>query len=58
MHYSLFSPLETRRFEIEKSVVKRMKVPRYQTARIDPMLVLPDRPKPPKKAAPSPTPAS
>jgi murein DD-endopeptidase MepM/ murein hydrolase activator NlpD len=43
LHYGLFSPLETRRFEVAQDVRKRMKVPRYQIARIDPQLVLPER---------------
>jgi len=57
LHYGLFSPLETATFGIDKDVVKRMKLPDQQIARIDPMLVLPDRPKPTKKPAASPTPA-
>ena len=52
VHYGLFSPLETETFGIDPEVVKRMKVPDQQIARIDPLLVLPDRPKKPK---PSPT---
>ena len=64
LHYGLFSPLETATFGIDKDVVKRMKVPDRQIARIDPQLVLPERPKPTKapasgaaSPAPSPTPA-
>lgn len=56
LHYGLFSPLETGTFAIEPDVVKRLKVPRAQIARIDPLLVLPQhatRPKP----TPSPTPS-
>lgn len=41
LHYGLFSPLETRTFAIEPDVVKRMKVPAAQIARIDPLLVIP-----------------
>ena len=52
LHYGLFSPLETATFGIDKDVVKRMKVPDKQIARIDPLLVLPERPKP-TKAPPS-----
>jgi murein DD-endopeptidase MepM/ murein hydrolase activator NlpD len=48
LHYGLFSPLETETFGIDPEVVKRMKVPDQQIARIDPLLVLPDRPKKPK----------
>jgi murein DD-endopeptidase MepM/ murein hydrolase activator NlpD len=49
LHYGLFSPLETASFAIEPDVVKRMKVPKYQIARVDPLIVLPqhaDKPKP------------
>jgi murein DD-endopeptidase MepM/ murein hydrolase activator NlpD len=55
LHYGLFSPLETATFAIEPDVVKRMKVPAAQIARIDPLLVIPipgAKPKP----SPSPTP--
>ena len=48
LHYGLFSPLETATFGIDPKVVKRLKVPDQQIARIDPLLVLPDRPKKPK----------
>jgi murein DD-endopeptidase MepM/ murein hydrolase activator NlpD len=41
VHYGLFSPLETKTFEIDPAVVKRMKVPALQIARVDPLLVLP-----------------
>ncbi len=54
LHYGLFSPLETATFAIDADVVKRMKVPDRQIARIDPMLVLPERPKPTKRPSPSP----
>ncbi len=37
VHYGLFSPLETKTFAVEPAVVKRMKVPRFQIARIDPL---------------------
>lgn len=43
LHYGLFSPLETAVFEIKPELVKSLKLPRYQTARIDPLLVLPPR---------------
>ena len=55
LHYGLFSPSERATFAIEPDVVKRMKVPDRQIARIDPMLVLGERPKFPKPSA-SPTP--
>jgi murein DD-endopeptidase MepM/ murein hydrolase activator NlpD len=53
LHYGLFSPVESRRFAIEADVAKRMKLPRYEVARIDPLIVLPARTKAPK---PTPTP--
>jgi murein DD-endopeptidase MepM/ murein hydrolase activator NlpD len=58
LHYGLFSPLETATFGIDKDVVKRMKLPDQQIARIDPLLVLPDRAKPTKKPQASTDPAS
>jgi murein DD-endopeptidase MepM/ murein hydrolase activator NlpD len=41
LHYGLFDPLETATFAIEPDVVKRMKVPASQIARVDPLIVLP-----------------
>jgi murein DD-endopeptidase MepM/ murein hydrolase activator NlpD len=52
VHYGLFSPLETATFEIDPDVVKRMKVPDRQTARIDPLRVLPQH-APKASASPS-----
>ena len=55
LHYGLFSPLETATFAIEPDVVKRMKVPSAQIARIDPLLVIPTpgaKPKPTPSATP------
>jgi murein DD-endopeptidase MepM/ murein hydrolase activator NlpD len=43
LHYSLFSPLETRTFGIEPKVAKDMRLPRLEIARVDPLLVLPYR---------------
>jgi murein DD-endopeptidase MepM/ murein hydrolase activator NlpD len=43
VHYGLFSPLESASFAIDPGVVKRMKVPATEIARIDPLLVLPYR---------------
>ena len=37
---SLFSPLETATFGIDPVVIKRMRVPSAQIARIDPLMVL------------------
>jgi murein DD-endopeptidase MepM/ murein hydrolase activator NlpD len=60
VHYGLYSPLETATFAIRPDVVKRMKLPRREIARVDPLLVLPPKagvnaPKVPKATA-SPTP--
>ncbi len=43
VHYGLFSPLETARCAMEPAVMKRMKIPGYQIARVDPLRVLPQR---------------
>jgi murein DD-endopeptidase MepM/ murein hydrolase activator NlpD len=42
VHYGLFSPLETATFGIDPAVVKRMKVPKREIARVDPLIVLPE----------------
>lgn len=52
LHYGLFSPLEARAFALDPAVVERMLVPTHQTARVDPLLVLPWRPDP--RATPTP----
>ena len=60
LHYDLFSPLEQTPMAIRSDVVKRMKLPTAEIARIDPLLVLPPRaginapakPKPRPTAAP------
>jgi murein DD-endopeptidase MepM/ murein hydrolase activator NlpD len=44
VHYGLFSPWETDTFRIRPDVVKRMKVPKLEIARVDPLLVLPPKP--------------
>ena len=51
LHYGLFSPVEVATFAIDPTVVKRMKVPGLEIARIDPMPVLGPRPKAPKPSA-------
>jgi murein DD-endopeptidase MepM/ murein hydrolase activator NlpD len=57
LHYGLFSTAEVATFGIDAAVVKRMKVPSRQIARIDPMLVLGERPAVPKPSTePTPTP--
>jgi murein DD-endopeptidase MepM/ murein hydrolase activator NlpD len=50
LHYGLFSPLERRVFTTDAAVAKRMKLPLAEIARVDPLRVLPARP----KAAPKP----
>ncbi len=60
VHYGLFSPWETSTFRIKPDVAKRMKLPKAEIARIDPLLVMPPKagvnaPKAPK-AVPSPSP--
>jgi murein DD-endopeptidase MepM/ murein hydrolase activator NlpD len=57
LHYGLFSPYERAEFAIDPAVVKRMKVPAAQIARVDPLLVLPARPPRVPKAVPDPSPA-
>lgn len=55
LHFGMFSPLETATMAIDPDVAKRMKLPGFEIARIDPLLVLPDRPTPTKKPTPTPT---
>jgi murein DD-endopeptidase MepM/ murein hydrolase activator NlpD len=59
VHYGLFSRWETKTFGIRPDVVKRMKLPKAEIARVDPLLVLPPKPgvNAPKvpKASPSPS---
>lgn len=43
LHYGLFSPLEPDLFGIEPGVVERMLLPAWEIARVDPLLVLPER---------------
>ena len=62
VHYGLFSPWETATFAIRPDVVKRMKLPKLEIARVDPLLVLPPKPgvNAPKapKVSPSPSPTA
>jgi murein DD-endopeptidase MepM/ murein hydrolase activator NlpD len=62
VHYGLYSPWETATFAIRPDVVKRMKLPNLEIARVDPLLVLPPKPgvNAPKapKASPSPSPVA
>ena len=41
VHYGLFSPFETRTFGVRADILRRLKLPKYEIARIDPLLVLP-----------------
>ena len=41
VHYGLFSPLTTKLFGVRADIIKRMKVPPHEIARIDPLAVLP-----------------
>jgi murein DD-endopeptidase MepM/ murein hydrolase activator NlpD len=41
VHYGLFSPLETKSFGVRADILRRLKLPKYEIARIDPLLVLP-----------------
>ncbi len=43
LHYGLFSPAETAMYRLRKDIAKRMKLPRHELARIDPLGVLPHR---------------
>ena len=52
VHYGLFSPLETATFGIDKTVIKKLRVPPIQIARIDPLVVLPPRPQDQPSASP------
>ena len=46
LHYGLFSPFERGEIAIDPGVAKRMKLPRAEIGRVDPLVVLPKRPKP------------
>jgi murein DD-endopeptidase MepM/ murein hydrolase activator NlpD len=41
VHYGLFSPLETRTFGVRPDIVRRMRLPKFEIARVDPLAVLP-----------------
>jgi murein DD-endopeptidase MepM/ murein hydrolase activator NlpD len=41
LHYGLFSPLETNVFGLRSDIRKHMRLPAWEIARIDPLLVLP-----------------
>jgi murein DD-endopeptidase MepM/ murein hydrolase activator NlpD len=65
VHYGLFSPLETETFGVRADILKRLKLPVAEIARIDPLLVMPNgaevlktrRIPSPKSYAPTPPPA-
>ena len=54
LHYGLFSPAENSVFGIDPGVAERMLLPRWQLARVDPQLVLPEQASPRGKATPAP----
>jgi len=41
VHYGLFSPYQTKTFGVRADILKRLKLPKYEIARIDPLQVLP-----------------
>jgi murein DD-endopeptidase MepM/ murein hydrolase activator NlpD len=41
VHFGLFSPRETRTFGVRADLLKKLRLPKYEIARIDPLLVLP-----------------
>ena len=43
LHYGLFSPAETATYKLRRDIARRMKLPRHELARIDPLSVLPHR---------------
>jgi murein DD-endopeptidase MepM/ murein hydrolase activator NlpD len=55
LHYGLYSPFERGEIAIDRGVATRMKLPRAEIARVDPLLVLPERPKPILISVPGPT---
>ncbi len=44
LHYGLFSPAETRTYTLNKDTARRMKLPRHELARVNPLRVFPPRP--------------
>jgi murein DD-endopeptidase MepM/ murein hydrolase activator NlpD len=65
VHYGLFSPRETAVFGVREDILKRLRTPEWEIARIDPLLVLPNGaealrtrrvPQPPPPPEPTPTP--
>jgi murein DD-endopeptidase MepM/ murein hydrolase activator NlpD len=41
VHYGLFSPYETKTFGVRANILRSLKLPKYEIARIDPLMVLP-----------------
>ena len=58
LHYGLFSPFETASYTMDPAIVKRMKVPTEEIARVDPETVFPARPRPAPKATAKPAKAT
>ena len=67
VHYGLFSPLETKTFGVRADILKRLRTPTLEIARIDPLVVLPGGaealktrhvPTPAQLAAPTASPAA
>ena len=67
VHYGLFSPLETKTFGVRADILKHLRTPPLEIARIDPLLVLPGGaealktrhvPTPAQLAAPTASPAT
>jgi len=55
LHWEVFSPQETAVFGLDPDVARRMKLPLFHTARIDPQLLLPPRREPGAKPTPAPS---
>jgi murein DD-endopeptidase MepM/ murein hydrolase activator NlpD len=56
LHFGLFSPWERATFAILPDVAKRMKLPKAETARVDPLPILPPKPGVNAPATPKPSP--
>ena len=58
LHYGVFSPAETDTYRMDPREARRMKLPGVEIARIDPLLILPERSTSKSKKTPGPAPAS
>jgi murein DD-endopeptidase MepM/ murein hydrolase activator NlpD len=56
LHYGLFSPDETATFATQGQIAKKMKLPAFETARVDPTRALPPMPRGIEPAEPDATP--